>query len=137
MPCPKKHKMFLSYLRFSTKEGLFSEIDINDNDIRFGRYNKDVYRECERCRQVFKIEIAFKENEYLCKGCYKLLKSDDIKEVISPNIVVYYTENQMYRICLNMDRSLTQAIFRSENIKNKEGSISKETIYKFLNSQTS
>ena len=43
----------------------------------------------------------------------------------------------MYRICLNMDRSLTQAIFRSENIKNKEGSISKETIYKFLNSQTS
>ena len=137
MPCHKKHKMFLSYLRFSVKEGLFSELDIDENDIRFGRYNKDVYRECEWCQQVFNIEIAFKENAFLCNGCYKLLESEDIKEVISPKIIVYYTENQMYRICSNMDRSLAEAVFRSENVKNKEGIISKEAIYKFLNSQTS
>ena len=137
MPCPKKHKMFLSYLRFSTKEGLFSETTISDNDVRFGRYNKDVYRECEWCCQVFNIEVAFKQNEYLCNGCYKLLESENIREVISPKIMVYCHENQMYRICSNIDRSLAQAIFRSENIKNKAGTISKETIYKFLNSRTS
>ena len=96
MPCPKKHKMFLSYLRFSTKEGLFSETTISDNDVRFGRYNKDVHRECEWCCQVFNIEVAFKQNEYLCNDCYKLLESENIREVISPKIMVYCHENQMY-----------------------------------------
>ena len=138
MPCPKKHKMFLSYLRLSTKEGLLLETTITDKDVRFGKYNKDVYRECNRCCQVFKIEVAFKHNEYICNGCCKLLETEDIRDVISPKIIVFCTDNnEMYRICSNIYRSSAQAIFTSENIKDKEGTISKESIYKFLNSQTS
>ena len=137
MPCPKKHKMFLSYLHLSTKEGLFSETTITDKDVRFGKYDKDIYQECEWCCQVFKIELVFKENAFICCSCYKLLKSEDIKEVISPKIILYYSENQIYRICTNMDRYLAEETFRKENIRNKEGTISKEAIYNFLNSQTS
>ena len=116
---------------------MFSEATHNHSDILFGRYNKDIYRECEWCCQVFNIKVAFKENAFICCGCYKLLESEDIKEVISPKIIIYYAENQMYRICTNINRSLAEAIFRKENIRDKDGTISKEAIYNFLNSQTS
>ena len=82
--------MFLSYLRVSTKEGLFSEITTTDTDLRYDKYNKDIYRECEWCNQVFKIEIAFKENPFICCSCHKLLKSGDVKDIISPKIILYY-----------------------------------------------
>ena len=137
MPCEKKHKMFLSYLCFSTKEGLNSDNNIKDQDIRFSRYDKNIQRECEECYHVFDIEKAFKENGWMCNGCYKLFETENIKEVISPKIFIHSTENQLYRICTNMDRYSAESIFRNENIKDKEGSISKETIYKFLNSKTS
>ena len=71
MPCPKKHKMFLSYLRVSTKEGLHCETNIIDQDIRLGKYDKDKYRECRWCCQVSAIKLAFKENDSICNGCYK------------------------------------------------------------------
>ena len=45
MPCHKKHKLFVSYFRFSIQEGLLTES--TSENIRFGRYNKDLYRECE------------------------------------------------------------------------------------------
>ena len=90
MPCAKKHKMFLSYLRVSTKEGLFSEITTTDNDLRYSKYNEDIYRECEWCNQVFKIEIAFKENPFICCSCHKLLKSEYVRDIISPKIILYY-----------------------------------------------
>ena len=137
MPCHKKHKMFLSYLRFSTKEGLNSDTNIKDQDIRFDKYDKDIYRECECCYQVFDIQKAFKENAFMCNGCYKLLQNENIRKVISPKIFIYSTENQMYRICTNIDRYSAESIFHDENIKDKEGSISNETIYKFLNFKTS
>ena len=89
MPCAKKHKMFLSYRRVSTKEGLFSEITTTDNDLRYSKYNEDIYRECEWCNQVFKIEIAFKENPFICCSCHKLLKSEDVRDIISPKIILY------------------------------------------------
>ena len=89
MPCAKKHKMFLSYRRVSTK-GLFSEITTTDNDLRYSKYNEDIYRECEWCNQVFKIEIAFKENPFICCSCHKLLKSEDVRDIISPKIILYY-----------------------------------------------
>ena len=47
MPCYKKHKAFLIYFRLSTKEGLFTETSVKDQDIRFRKYNKDLYQECE------------------------------------------------------------------------------------------
>ena len=54
--------MFLVYSRLSTKEGLFTETTVKDQDIRFGKYDKNLYRECEWCYQVFEIEKAFREN---------------------------------------------------------------------------
>ena len=51
--------MFFVYSRLSTKEGLFTETAVKDQDIRFGKYNKDLYGECEWCYQVFEIEKAF------------------------------------------------------------------------------
>ena len=43
MPCYKKHKAFLIYSRLSTKEGLFTETTVKDQDVRFGKYNQDLY----------------------------------------------------------------------------------------------
>ena len=135
MPCPRKYKMFFSYLRVSTKEGLLLDTNITDKDVRYNKYNKDVYRKCEKCSQTFEIELAFKNSEYICNGCYSLLNSENIKDVITPGLMLYYSDNQLYRICTNLYRSSAQALCRSENITDKEGTLSKETIYKFLNSQ--
>ena len=137
MPCLKKHKAFLCYLRISTKEGLLLDTDINDQDVIMEEYNKDVYRNCKKCKQTFEIKRAFKDCEDICNGCYILLTSEDIKNVLTPEITVYCSENQLYRICSNLYRSSAQALFRSQNIRDKQGILSKETIYNFLNSTTS
>ena len=118
MPCPRKYKVFFCYLRVSTKEGLLLDTNITDEDVRFDEYDKDVYRNCRKCRQTFEIKLAF-------------------KDVITPELILYYSDNQLYRICTNLYRSSAEALFRSENIKDKQGTLSKETIYKFLNSKTS
>ena len=135
MPCPKKHKMFLSYLCVSTKECLHCDTNITDQNIRLDNYDKDRYRECNWCCQVSTIKIAFKENEFICNGCYKLLKCEKISELISPKIYLYRTGNQLYRLCTNLDRYYAELIFDDEMVEDKEGSISKENIYKFLNSK--
>ena len=115
--------MFLVYSGLSTKEGLFTDTTVKDQDIRFGKYNKNLHRECEWCYQVFEIEKAFKENEFKCNECYKLLQMEDIREVISPKIYIFYTENQEYRICTNIDRYFAEAIFREENVKDRKGKV--------------
>ena len=137
MPCPRKYKIFFCYLRVSTKEGLLLDTSINDEDVRFGEYNKDIYRNCRKCRQTFEIKLAFKDCEDICNGCYILLTSENVKDVMTPEIIVYYSDNQLYRICTNLYRSSAEALFRSENIKDKQGTLSKEIIYNFLNSKTS
>ena len=129
--------MLLSYLRISTKEGLHCNTNITDQNIRLGKYDNDTYRECKQCCQVSTIKIAFKENEFICNGCYKLLISENISEVISAKILLYRTENQLYRLCTNLDRYYAECIFDDKIVKDKEGSISKENIYKFLNSKIS
>lgn len=58
MPCYKKHKMFMSYLCFSIQEGLLTEAD--QDQMRFGRYSKDLFRECEWCCKVFEITKTLK-----------------------------------------------------------------------------
>ena len=78
---------------------MLSETHLKEEDIRIGRYNKDIYREYEGCYEVFNIEKAFKENAFICNGCYKLLEREDIKQIISPKIFICRIENQMYRVC--------------------------------------
>ena len=81
--------MFLVYCRLNTKEGLFIDSAVSDQDLRFGNYNLDLYRECEWCCQVFEIEKNFKENEFMCNECYELLHMEAIGETISPKIYIY------------------------------------------------
>ena len=73
----------------------------------------------------------------MCNECYKLLQKENIREVISPKIYIIYNENQEYRICTNIDRYFAEYIFRKENIKDKTGTVSGETLGIYLNSKTS
>ena len=74
------------------------------------------------------------QNEDICKQCLKLLKTEDIKDAISPKIYVSWNDNQEYRICINIYGSFANSIFREENIRDKEGKIPKETFSIYLNS---
>ena len=65
--------------------------------------------------------------------CFKLLQNVD---KINPEIHVIWTENQKYRVFTNFHRSYVDRIFRYENIKDKYGEISQETIDIHLNSST-
>ena len=134
MPSHKKHKMFLHYCRISIQEGLYTEL--SDSNLATGNYNKDLYQECRFCCCVFKIEKAFKEDEYICNQCFKLLQMEDIKETISPKIYVFWNENQKYRIYTNIYRFFADSIFRKENIKDAKGKISTKNFSIYLNSST-
>ena len=65
--------------------------------------------------------------------CFKLLLNED---KINPQIHVIWTENQNYRAFTNFHRSFLDRIFRYENIKEKCGEISQETIDIHLKSST-
>ena len=95
-----------------------------------GNYNKDLYQKCRFCYYEFEIKKAFKESEDICKQCLKLLKMEDIKDAVSPKIYVFWNDNQEYRIFTNIYRSFGN----SENIRDKEGKIPKETLSINLNS---
>ena len=73
----------------------------------------------------------------MCNECYKLLQMEDIREVISPKIYIFYTENQEYRVCTNIDRYFAETIFSKENVKGRTGKVSKETLSIYLNSKAS
>ena len=122
--------MFLVYSCLSTKEGLFTETTVKDQDIRFEKYNEDLYPESEWCYQVFETEKTFKENAFMCNECFKLVKMEDIREVISPKIYIFQTENEGYTniVCTNIDRYFAGSIFREKNVKEITGKVSRETL---------
>ena len=80
---------------------------------------------------VFKIEKAFTENEFICNMCLKLLDKND---ETSSKIYIIWKDNLKFRVFSNLYRSFLDKIFRNENIKDKIGEISKETIAMHLNS---
>ena len=116
----------------SIKEGLNTEL--SGSELAMGKYDKDLHRECEFCCYVFKIKKNFKENEYICNQCFKLLQN--VKDEISPKIYVLWKENAQYRVCTNIHHSFADLIFRKENVSNKGGNIPKETFSIYLNSST-
>ena len=73
----------------------------------------------------------------MCNEYYKLLQMEDIREVISPKIYIFYTENQQYRVCTNIDKYFAERIFSEENVKVRTGKVSRETLSIYLNSKTS
>ena len=68
---------------------------------------------------------------------YELLQMEDIGGTISPNIYIFWTENQQYRVCTNIYRSFAESIFRKENVKGRKGKVSRETLSIYLNSSAS
>ena len=124
MPCHKKHKIFFYYCCMSIKEGLNTEL--SDSDLAIGKYDKDLFQECNFCYRVYELKKAFKENEYIWNQYYKLLQK--VKDEISPKIHIICNENAQYRVFTNIHCSLADHIFRKENVSNKNGNIPKETL---------
>ena len=129
MPSNKKKSY---YCCISVKEGL--NTDLKTSELMLGKYDKEVYQKCQYCHQVIEIKKGCKENAFICNMCFiKLLLNED---KINPQIHIIWTENQKYRVFTNFHRSFLDRIFRYENIKEKYGEISQETINFHLNSST-
>ena len=107
--------------------------DLKTSELMLGKYDKEVYQKCQYRHQVIEIKKGFKENAFICNMCFKLLLNED---KINPQIHIIWTENQKYRVFTNFHRSCLDRIFRYENIKEKYGEISQETINFHLNSST-
>ena len=60
----------------------------------------------------------------------------DMRDAINPKIYDFWKDNQQYRICTNIYRSFADSIFREENIKDKWGNISQETLNIYLTTST-
>ena len=124
-------KYFIYSSRVSVSEGSNTELPIYKLMLR--NYDKEVYRECSYCYCVIEIKKAFRENEFICKMCSKLFQNHN---EINSKIHIIWTNNQKYRVFTNLYRSFLDKIFNSENIKDKSGEISQETIANYLNSPT-
>ena len=131
---PLNKKFFFYYCRISVKEGLNTKL--SDAQLEMDNFNKNLYQRCRLCCCVIKIKKAFKEKADICKLCFNLLEIQDIRDAINPKIYVLWKDNQQYRICKNIYRSFADSIFREENIKDKWGKISQETLSIYLNSPT-
>ena len=55
---------------------------------------------------------------------------------ITSKIHIIWTNNKKYKVFTNLCRSFLDKIFNNENIKDKSGGISQETIANYLNSST-
>ena len=65
--------------------------------------------------------------------CLKLFQ---IHDEINSKIQIIWTNNQTYKVFTNLYRSFLDKIFNNENIKDKSGEISQETIANYLKSST-
>ena len=128
---PSNKKSFIYYCHISVKEGL--NTDFKTSELMLGKYDKEVYQKCQYCHQVIKIKKSFKENAFLSNKCFKLLQN---VYKINPQIHVIWTENQKCRVFTNFRRSYVDRTFSYENIENKYGQISQETVDIHLNSST-
>ena len=72
----------------SIKEGLNTEL--SGSDLAIGKYDKDLFQECNFCYCVYEIKKAFKENEYICNLLQK------VKDEISPKKHIIWNENAQY-----------------------------------------
>ena len=120
MPLNKKY--FIYYCLVSVKEGL--NTDLKTSELMLGKYDTEVYRNCEHCHYVIETKKAFKENEFICNMCFKLLQNQD---KINSQVQIIWRENQKYRVFTNFHRSFWDNLFRKENVKDKCGEVSQET----------
>ena len=128
---PSNKNFFIYYCRISVKEGL--NTDLKTSELMLGKYDKEVYQKCQHCHQVIEIKKGFKENPCICNICFKLLLNED---EINPQIHIIWTDHQNYRVFTNFHYSFLDCIFRYENIKEKYGEISQDTVNFHLISST-
>ena len=129
MPLSKKY--FIYYCCISVSEGL--NTTLSHSQLTLEKYNKKIYQKCRFCCCVIEIKKTFREEEDICKLCLKLLEIQDMQDAINPKIYVLWKDNQKYRVCTNFYCSFADLIFKKENIKDKFGKISQETLSIYLN----
>ena len=122
-------KSFLYYSRLSLSEGLNTES--KTSQLCLERFDKDIYKKCRQCHQVFAIKKDFKKDDDTCNVCFELLQKED---KINPFMQIIWKDNAKYRVFTDLHRSYTDHIFRREPIRGKSGKISNEKLYNYLNS---
>ena len=106
------------------------DIETNELQMNLGRFDKDIFKKCSHCSQVFFIKKFFKIDEDTCNACAKLLEKDTR---IDPKIHVLWKDNAKYRVLSDLHRSHVDYIFRREKITEKIGQVSNDDLEKHLN----
>ena len=110
-------KLFLYYSRLSISEGLNTEI--NELQMHLGRFDKDIFKNCKCCIQVFAINACVKRLEKVVR--------------IKPHIYIMLKNNAKYRVFTDLHRSDADFIFHREPITGISKKISDEKLDIHLN----
>ena len=116
-------KSYVYYLRFSVQEGLDTET--KELQMKLCHFDKDIFKKCSHCSQVFFIKKNFKIDEDTCNTCAKLLEKDTR---IDPKIHVLWNDNAKYRVLSDLHRSHVDYIFRRAKIIEKIGQVSNDDL---------
>ena len=93
--------------------------------MNLGRFDKDIFKKCSHCSQVFFIKKIFKIDEDTCNTCAKLLEKDTR---IDPKIHVLWNDNAKYRVLSDLHRSHVDYIFRRAKIIERIGQVSNDDL---------
>ena len=98
--------------------------------MHLGRFDKDIFKNCKCCIQVFAIKKNFDKDEDTCNACVKPLEKV-VK--IKPHIYIMLKNNAKYRVFTDLHRSYADFIFRREPITGISKKISDEKLDIHLN----
>ena len=121
-------KSFLYYLCLSVSEGLNTEL--KTSQLYLERLDKDIYKKCNQCCQVFAIKKKLKKTTILAK-CFELLQKED---KYNPFIHIICKDNAKDSVFTVLHCPYTDYIFRHEPIRGKSGNISNDILDNYLNS---
>ena len=116
-------KSYVYYLRFSVQEGLDTET--KELQMKLCHFDKDIFKKCSHCSQVFFIKKIFLMDEDTCNASVKLKKKDTI---INPKIHVLWKNNAKYRVLSDLHHSHVDYIFRRAKIIEKIGQVSNDDL---------
>ena len=102
---------YVYYSHCSIQVGL--DIETNELQMNLGRFDKDIFKKCSHCSQVFFIKKKLKMDEDTCNAYLKLLEKDTR---IDPKIHVLWKDNAKYRVLSDLHCSHVDYIFRREKI---------------------
>ena len=94
------------------------------------RFDKDIFKKCTYCHQVFAIKKKFEKDEKTCNACAKLLEKES---KISPKIYIFWKNNSDYRVFTDLHRNYAESIFLRKPIIVKNGKSSSQKLDIHLN----